>query len=149
MRVSARAIVLNGDNLLVMDRNKFGNKYVSLCGGKVKTGETPEQAVIREIKEETTLDVVNPRLVIIEEAGEVFGMHYIYLCDYKGGDVKLDPESTEYKINQLGQNIYTPMWVNKKDLPNINLLPVKLKEKLIEFLNNGFPDQPINLSAKD
>lgn len=149
MRVSARAVVLNGDNLLVMDRNKFGNKYVSLCGGKVEVGETPDQAVVREVREETTLEVANPKLVIIEEAGEVYGTHYIYVCEYKGGEIKLDPNSPEYKINQLGQNIYTPMWVNKKDLPNINLLPVKLKENLIDFLNNGFPDQPINLSAKE
>jgi len=149
MRTSARAILLNGDNFLVMDRNKFGHKYMALIGGKVEANETPIQAVIREVKEETTLDVTNPRLVIVEDAGDVFGTHYIYLCDYSGGGISLEPSSTEYKINELGQNLYKPMWINKNDLASVNLLPVELKEKLIEFLENGFPDEPINIKAKD
>ena len=149
MRTSARAILLNGDNFLVMDRNKFGHKYMALIGGKVEANETPIQAVIREVKEETTLDVTNPRLVIVEDAGDVFGTHYIYLCDFSGGNISLEPTSTEYKINELGQNLYKPMWINKNDLASVNLLPVELKEKLVEFLENGFPNEPINIKAKD
>lgn len=149
MRISARAIVLNGDNFLVMDRNKFGNKYISLIGGKVEKNETPSQAVIREVKEETNLDVINPKLVIEEYSGEVFGYHYIYLCEYQSGEIKLEESSIEYKINMLGQNIYTPKWINKNELKDANLLPRQLKEKIIEFLSVGFPDEPIKLTTQD
>ena len=41
------------------------------------------------------------------------------------------------------------MWINKNDLASVNLLPVELKENLVEFLENGFPNEPISLKAKD
>lgn len=56
----------NGKELLLLHRNKKPNdvhqgKWIGV-GGKMEQGETPEECAIREIKEETGLDVVNPRL---------------------------------------------------------------------------------------
>ena len=149
MRVSARAIVIKNDEFLVMDRDKFGQKYLTLIGGGVEPGEQPVEAVIREVKEETTLSVNNPRLVVIEDAGDVFGIHYIYLCDYKGGKVKLAPDSTEFEINKLGKNMYAPKWIKISDLEESNFLPKQLKYVILEFIQSGFPDQPIKITAKD
>jgi 8-oxo-dGTP diphosphatase len=139
MRTAARAIIIKDDQLLVMDRNKFGTKYCALVGGGVDMGETIEQALVREIREETSLEISNPRLVIIEDAGDIFGTQYIYLCDYLSGEVKLDPLSTEAQINEAGQNIYNPIWLPLKDLEAANLLPLQLKEAVIGFIKNGFP----------
>jgi ADP-ribose pyrophosphatase YjhB (NUDIX family) len=148
MRTTARAIVIKNDQLLVMDRNKFGLKYLSLIGGEKEIDESLEECLVRELHEETGISIINPRLVIIEDAGEMYGIQYIYLCDYQSGDPKLDPTSTEAKINKNGLNLYTPIWLPLNELQSSNLLPVELKETLINFIKDGFPKQPINLAVK-
>lgn len=56
----------DGKNFLMLKRNKKENDihegYTISVGGKLEPGETPEECVIREIKEETNLDIINPRL---------------------------------------------------------------------------------------
>ena len=85
MRTSVRAIVVKDDTLLVMHRNKKGKEYYALIGGGVDPGESLEEALHRELEEEACIAVSNPRLVIIQEGGERFGLQYMYLCDYIGG----------------------------------------------------------------
>ena len=82
MRQAVRAIIVRDGHLLVIHRNKFGQEYYTLPGGGIDPGETAEHALLREIHEETTLSAVNPRLVIVEDSGDPYGMQYIYLCQY-------------------------------------------------------------------
>ena len=57
MKQAARAIIVRDDKLLVMKRNKYGDIYYVLVGGGVDPGETPERAVVREVAEESSLDL--------------------------------------------------------------------------------------------
>lgn len=50
----------------------------SLPGGKIDKGETPEQAVIREVKEETNLTIINPVLILTKEIDN--GNIYYFTC---------------------------------------------------------------------
>jgi mutator protein MutT len=62
--VCVGAIILNGDQILLENRkNAPGKAKWTVPGGLVELGESIEQAVIREVKEETGLDVVEPQLV--------------------------------------------------------------------------------------
>ncbi|HTB48485.1 MAG TPA: NUDIX domain-containing protein [Verrucomicrobiae bacterium] len=149
MRQSVRAIVLKDDALLVMRRDKFGQEFYALVGGGVDVGETLEQALHREIKEETGLTVSNPRLVIIEDAGKFFGMQHIYVCDYVSGEPALAPDSEEAKITALGQNLYQPLWLPLQDLPHTELRPAELKQALLGMLPDKFPEQPLQLTIPD
>ncbi len=119
MRRAVRAIVIKNDSMLVMHRNKFGHQYYCLVGGGVDAGETEEQALIREIHEEASLEVANLRLVYIEEAGKPYGNQYIYLCDYVSGEPVLWEGSDEAKIHKLGQNLYSPGWLPLTDLEKV------------------------------
>lgn len=134
-----------------MDRNKFGIKYLSLVGGAIEPGETPEEAVKREVMEETGFEIDDLRLVIIEDSGDVFGLHYIYVANHIGDKEhpELGQETIEYKLNEMKQNIFTPKWIPVHELEHANLLPRQLKGKILEFIKHGFPKEPINLSAKD
>src|SRR4051812_20844149 len=82
MRSAVRAIIIKDDQLLVMHRNKFGTEYETLIGGGVDMNETFEQALYREIREETGVQITNPRLVFTERAGEPYGTQYVFTCDY-------------------------------------------------------------------
>ena len=62
--VGVGAIILEGDKILLEKRKNMPSKGKwSVPGGLVELGESVENAVVREVKEETGLDVYAPRLV--------------------------------------------------------------------------------------
>ncbi len=97
-RPSAYGIVIKDGKLLVSPQF---NGY-DLPGGGIDLGETPEQAVIREIKEETGIDAKAPGLVAVAssfykpykpKAGEATAVQSImlyYVCEFKGGQLSMD-----------------------------------------------------------
>ncbi len=148
MRQAVRAIVIKDDHLLVMKRNKFGHEYYSLVGGGIDMGETAEQSLYREVAEETGISIANHRLVIVEDAGSMYGIQHIYQCDYVSGEPALAPDSAEALIQAAGQNLFQPMWLPLADLPTANLLPIELKELLLANLANNFANAPIALTIR-
>lgn len=146
---AVRAIVINGDKLLVMHRDKFGRQYYTLVGGGVDVGEDQETALRRELREETGLEVGQVHHVFTEDAGDPYGVQYIYRCEYKGGEPVLSPDSDEGKITALGQNFYQPEWLPLKDLPQATFLSESVKHAILDSLQHGFPDAPQALAWKD
>ncbi len=148
MRRAVRAIVVKDNALLVMSRNKFGNEFYSLVGGGIDVGEDEIQALHREVAEETGLQIQNPKLVVIEDAGDMYGMQYIYTADYVSGEPALDPDSAEAMIHVGGKNLYTPMWLPLAELPSANLMPTELKDVLVKHCASGWPEQAIELTIQ-
>lgn len=140
MRKAVRAVIIKDNNLLVMNRNKFGTVYDTLPGGNIEVGETPEQALYREVKEETMVEFTNPRLIYIEHSDAIYGDQYIFLCNYIQGEPKLHPDSEEERINKLGKNLYKPMWLPFDKLGDAPFLSDKLQHKLIEGHAHGWPE---------
>ena len=149
MRYASRAVVIKDNQLLLMHRNKFGMEYYALVGGGVDPGETPEQALYREVTEEASITIANERLVILEDAGKMYGIQYIYLCDYVSGEPVLHPASIEQAITADGKNLYTPLWLPLDKLPDVTLLPAELKATILDCLKHGWPTEPIKLTIRD
>lgn len=149
---AARAIVIKDKKLLVIRRSKpNGRKYTVIPGGRLESGETPEDAVLREVEEETTLIINNPRLVFIEgPKGSFWGTQHIFLCDYVSGEVVLNPVSEEYAFQELGGGTYEPMWVefNDIDTPEYPFRSERLFKEIKKVLSEGFPDEPISWNLK-
>ena len=146
MRKAVRAIVVRGDQMLVMQRDKFGQVYYTLIGGGIDAGETAEQALQREIREESGFVLKSARPVFIEEAGDPYGTQYIYLCEVDGDEPKLWEGSDEAKLFPLG-NKHTPMWMPTKDLGSVTFRTPLLQKALQYGLEHGFPRQPVQLDA--
>ena len=143
---SVRAIVLNGDTMLAMKRNKFGMQYYTLIGGGVKMGEEYEVALRRELREETGMEVGAMRLVFAENAGAMYGSQFVYLCEYVGGDPVLDPESEEAKISAMGQNLYEPLWLPVSSIASVPFRSASLAQALLDSIRSGFPEMPQELA---
>ena len=142
MRQAVRAIIIRDDSLLVIHRNKYGQEYYTLPGGGIDAGETQEQAIIRELAEETGVIVELGPLVFTEDPGEPYGRQYIFLCDYKSGEPALHPESEEAALNARGQNTYKPMWLPLSSLGNVRFMSPQLCRAIQNGIANGFPGAP-------
>lgn len=140
MRKAVRAIIIKDNQLLVMHRNKFGTEYDTLPGGNIEVGENPEQALYREVDEETMVTFTNPRLVFIEHSDAIYGDQYIFLCNYVNGDPRLHPESEEEHINKMGKNLYKPMWLPMDKLASVPFLSSKLQQVILDGHKNGWPE---------
>lgn len=60
-------MIRDGGRVVVMDRNARDWPGVTFPGGHVEPGESFSDAVIREVKEETGLDIYSPRLCGIKD----------------------------------------------------------------------------------
>ena len=131
--VGAHALILNKQNKVLLTRRSAINDYMPLLwdipGGSVDMGETVQQALIREVKEETNISIspVKPIYVHTElsHLPHMQLVQIVYKCIYDGGEVALTPEEhDEYK------------WVDYSDIK---------KFKCIAFLENLIRDYDIRI----
>ncbi len=146
MGKAVRAIILENDKMLVMHRDKYGSQYFTLVGGRVNEGETLEQALRREIEEETGLEVTEARLVFTEEYEAPYNSQYIYLCKVAShGGVAIGEASEEGLMNRLDMNIHTPVWLYTQNFSKVQFRTPALQTALVKALKDGFPDNPVKL----
>ena len=104
------AILQHDQNILCMQRgaDKHGNVSYKweFPGGKIEKGETKQQALIRELKEEMELDVYNVKYFCSasHECDNLIVNLHFFKCDAKTNKFKLNVHK-DYKwlnINGLG-----------------------------------------------
>ncbi|WP_300628446.1 NUDIX domain-containing protein [uncultured Thomasclavelia sp.] len=99
--ITVKGIVVLDNKILLLKRVKpstDGLGFWELPGGGLEYGETPNQALIRELKEETGLDIViiKPAYTFtkIREDYQTVGIGF--LCIPKNDHVRLSDEHTDY-----------------------------------------------------
>jgi len=143
---AARAIIIENGKILVMYRNKYGSQYYTLVGGRINDGETPEQGLVREVREETGLQVTAVRLVYIEEHKAPSSEQYIYLCDVAPhAEVAIQSDSEEGHMNQYDLNTHHPEWVSTKSFDHLHFRTPQLHAAIIKAFKKGFPKDVIRL----
>lgn len=102
-----RAIIKDSENnTLILKRapdSRSNPRCWELPGGKVEPGESFDQAMIREIKEETNLNISLRRAVGIaqQDLPHIHSVHVIMTVDVDSGDLKISDEHTEYRWASL------------------------------------------------
>jgi 8-oxo-dGTP diphosphatase len=125
LRPAAYALIVNGDNeLLVEDPSEEGGKYW-FPGGGLKDDEIPELALVREVKEETGLEIkVGQQIAYLEYYYYHNKLHQNFRCQSKfflcrpilsikdtSGEVK----TKWLKLGQLDESKFHPLIVSVLD----------------------------------
>lgn len=137
MRTNKRAvgIIIQDNKLLVFHRFKDGVWYYAFAGGGVEEGETEEEAVIRELKEELDIDVKVDKLLfhqfVQRSKNDKISDHYFYLITQFSGVPKLSgPE----KERSTEDNQYHPTWIPIDEIEKYkDLYPKEARKKIIEL----------------
>ncbi|MEM0007950.1 MAG: NUDIX hydrolase [Candidatus Bathyarchaeia archaeon] len=104
-------IICDGKILLEKRKGEPGRGKWSVPGGLVELGERAEDAVIREVKEETGLVVADPELIDVvdnivrDENGEV-KYHFViidYFVKLKGGEMRAADDAAELRWVPLAE----------------------------------------------
>lgn len=119
------AIIMNRNKILITQRNHVSEHALKweFPGGKIKTDETAEECILREVKEELNIKVkINKKLWPVNYD---YGFRHIQLvpffCTIQSGEIKL----SEHKEMR---------WVPFNDLNEIDLL--EADRKLIKTKKN-------------
>lgn len=114
LRLVAAALILRGDEVLVCQRkagSPMGLKW-EFPGGKIEPGESPEQALRRELEEELGIQaVIGTRVAHVRH-------------NYRsGGAVDLQFFAVHSFEGELVNNIFQDVrWSSLKELPNYDFL---------------------------
>jgi NAD+ diphosphatase len=93
-RISPAIIVLveRGDKVLLARANRFPGKFYSVLAGFVEPGETLEEAVSREIKEEVGIEVKDVRYFGSQPWPFPDSLMIAFTASHAGGEIKIDEE---------------------------------------------------------
>lgn len=119
-------IIIKDGKILLLRRVKNGQEYYVFPGGGMEEGETQEEALRREMKEETSLDIVNPEKIFEIDNRGVIEIYYL-ITEFTGTPEIGGPEKE--RMNE--QNQYYPEWLGLLNAAELkNLFPREAVAKL-------------------
>lgn len=105
--VGAFGIILDQENRALLCHRRDFDLW-NLPGGHVEKYESPSEAVVREIKEETGVDARIQRLSGVYSKPDVNQIIFVFICQIIGGEFTLTDEADKiqfYNIDKLPKKI--------------------------------------------
>ena len=115
--VTVGALISNDSKEVLMIRTHKWSNLWGIPGGKIKWGETSADALRREIKEETNLDIDGIRFILAQDcihSKEFYrDAHFVllnYTCRCEGKpDVRLNDEAREFRWVTIAEALDMPI----------------------------------------
>lgn len=132
-QVRATGILVEDGNILLVRQQVSEDRGWSLPGGRVERGETIEEAVVREVREETGLQTVVEKLLYVCDGPDVDPplLHITFLLRKIGGELTLP--SNEFDQNPISEVKMVPV----EHLPSCQFTEKFTSIVRDQFLNAG------------
>lgn len=120
MRIRAAAVVISEGKLLVMHRRRGDRTYAVLPGGGIEEGESVQDAVLRELREETGLRGRPGALLPVRIDADAESPALYLTVHVDGTELQLGGPEQE---RADPQNVYRPAWVPLAEVDSLDLVP--------------------------
>lgn len=127
LQIAIIVLVKRDDKVLLVQSKNFKSDYMGLVAGFVETGETLEQAVNREVMEETGLKIKNLRYIKSQVWPFPCNLMAGYVADYESGDIQIQ----ESELSKGG-------WYSRDKMP-----PLPDEASIARQIINAWIDQKI------
>jgi len=141
-KICTGAFIFNDKGELFLMKAPAWQNTFTPPGGRVEFGESIEEAVKREVKEETNLKIKNLKFLGFQEANKMGNEYskedrHLILFDYKAEidwkpEVKLSEEATEYKWLKVEE------WLKRKDLAGFTRTTIEKNLKTEEDFKHKY-----------
>jgi NAD+ diphosphatase len=123
-RINPCVIVLitKGEQFLLASHARYRTKFFSCLAGFIEVGETPEQCVHREVKEEVGIEVDNVRYIQSQSWPFPSQLMLGYFADYKSGEVQPDH-------NEIDE----AHWFTPDNIPSVPSAKISVAGELIRI----------------
>ena len=146
LNVRAAGVMIHNGKVLV--HKNVNSDYYALIGGRVEIGESSEDTIKREIKEELGKDIkIKEYISTIENFFEIKGSKYHEIMFVYGIEfINEEDKKIDYVMKNIeGKDYLQYEWIELDRIEEYTLLPKVLKEVLKE---NKFPIHRINDELK-
>jgi 8-oxo-dGTP diphosphatase len=111
VELTVLCLIQDGNRILLQNRVKEDWKGYTFPGGHVEPGESFVDAVIREMKEETGLTIINPKLVGVKQFPIENGRYIVMLF-----------KATEFEGTVISSDEGEMEWIDIDDLSKANVV---------------------------
>jgi len=131
-RIRVAGILIEDDKILLIQHHKNNKKYWLIPGGGNDWGETAKEALIREYKEETNMDIEVDEFLFFSETISPDKKRHVLNLFYK-----IHRNNKNDSIIKLGEEaVLTDLkFVTKEELETMIIYP-NIKENLLKLMNN-------------
>lgn len=131
LQVRVTGILIEDERILLVKQSVSAERGWSLPGGRVEQGETLEEAMVREMVEETGLTTKVKKLLYLCDKPDSSPslLHITFLLERLEGEIRLP--SNEFDSNPIGDVVLVPI---------ADLTSYGFSEKFMTVVQHGFPE---------
>lgn len=129
MRKRSGAIIELDGKIALIKRVRNNHEDYVIPGGGIEEGETPEDAAIREVKEELGIDIAIEKLLTTLTFNNK--LQYYFRANYIKGEFGTG-DGAEFIHTNLDRGTYTPVLIEKKNLRSFDIRPIEIVQILCD-----------------
>ena len=141
MRTRSAAILIQDKSIALIERHRAGMHYFTFPGGGVNEGESPEQAVVREVHEELGVEVRVLR--VVAKLWFRGNPQFFFLVEQTSGEFGSGTGEEYSSERDPARGTYLPIWIPIHDITINNVLPKEVAMLVRRSYTGGWSGEPV------